>query len=94
VNGEKYDFSTEVLMLGEKLVESYYKMVHEFRVASLKREQWAEAVRDALEEFDSSWTLYEEVLPHPRRSTSANSYASKTTPSLPSNSYCRQKKHS
>jgi hypothetical protein len=36
VNGEKYDFSPEVLSLGEKLVESYYKLVHELRVASLK----------------------------------------------------------
>lgn len=72
VNGEKYDFSTEVLLLGEKLVENYYKMVHELRVATLKREGWKETIRDSLEEFDSSWTQYEEVSIIPHRSTSAN----------------------
>lgn len=84
VNGEKYDFSTEVLLLGEKLVESYYKMIHEFRVASLRKEGWLGSIRAALEEFDSSWTLYEEVLRSPRRNTSANLLGSKITPNLPS----------
>lgn len=59
-------------MLGEKLVENYYKMVHEFRVATLKRNGWSESIRDALEEFDSSWTLYEEVLLLPCRNISEN----------------------
>ena len=34
------------MLLGEKLVECYYKMVHEFRVASIKREGWAEGIRE------------------------------------------------
>lgn len=59
-------------MLGEKLVENYYKMIHEFRVAMLKRDGWSEAIRDALEEFDSSWTLYEEVFRLACRNISAN----------------------
>ena len=28
VNGEKFDFSSEVLILGEKLVESLFRMIH------------------------------------------------------------------
>lgn len=59
-------------MLGEKLVENYYKMVHEFRVAMLKMDEWSETIRDALEEFDSSWTLYEQVIFLPCRNISAN----------------------
>ena len=47
VNGEKYDFSTEVLMLGERLVENYYRLPQEFRMATLGGE-WLAGTRAAL----------------------------------------------
>jgi hypothetical protein len=36
VNGERYDFSTEVLILGDQLVESHCQVVHGLRVAVLR----------------------------------------------------------
>lgn len=94
VNGEKYDFSPQVLLLAERLVESYYRMVHEFRLASLRSDSSLEATRAALEEFDASWTAYEEVPPLPLRSTSASSSALRPTPSRPSASSCRPRRPS
>lgn len=82
VNGEKYDFSPEVLMLGERLVESYYRLPQEFRVATLGGE-WLAGTRAALEEFDRSWATYEQVALKVFRSISANLLEFRIIPSPP-----------
>ena len=51
----------DVITLGELLVDSYYKMVHELRVASLRGEEWMGPVKAALQEFDEAWVSYEQV---------------------------------
>lgn len=60
VNGEQFDFSAQVLAAGERLVETHYQLVHEFRVAALRGEEWRGAVVRALAQFDAHWTAYEQ----------------------------------
>jgi hypothetical protein len=50
-----------VLILGERLVEAHYRLIHELRIVGMKKEEWIDGVRSAVEELDESWLLYEKV---------------------------------
>ena len=70
VNGEKYEFTTDVLEAGSKLIDYFFKLQHVLRHAYSKACQDSQAfspnlikeeITIVLEDFDYSWAKFEQL---------------------------------
>ena len=68
MNGEKFEFSREVLESGEKLVESFFNLLNNFRLYYVKLVQNScetnvgsleSSIKVELKEFDIIWAQFE-----------------------------------